>query len=209
MPTFTPHHRRVVCPKCSSVFAQGYGYNKHARYCDGGNNSDDSDVLPAEEEDDPTDIDFDLGMDSSDDEAEGDMEVGHEDEQTTSIEDHLTRMEELGTLDLDHVLYCHKWGKVAVQDNEVEVCRFLRSTEVGGGASNTKSTAALLYAKSLGGRGDLLPKTMKTCWAKVDRVCRLLYNVHPDVRFVFFVPFILYSLSRSLCIHYDVHFISD
>jgi hypothetical protein len=194
MPTFTPHHRRVVCPKCSQVFAQGYGYNKYARYCDGGENSDDCDnVLPPEDEDVHSGCDYEEYMAANDGEDDQDMEAGHEDEATTSIEDHFTKLEESGTLDLDHVLYCSQWGKVEVQDNEVEICRFLRSTEVGGGASNEKSTAALLYAKSLGGRGDLLPKTMKTCWAKVDRVRLLLCNVHPDVRFVFFMPFISYS----------------
>jgi hypothetical protein len=89
-------------------------------------------------------------------------------------------MERAGTLDLTQVLRYTGWGPVEVSDADIEICRFLRSNEVGGGASNAKSEAALLYAKTLGGRGDLLPKTMKTCWAKVERV-RLLFrylNVH-------------------------------
>ena len=65
-----------------------------------------------------------------------------------------------------------------VKDEEIEICRFLRSTEIGGGASDGNSQAALAYAKTLGGRRDLLPKMIKTCWAKVDRVRS---SVHDDV----------------------------
>ena len=87
-----------------------------------------------------------------------------------SIPEHFDRLEELGTLDLAHVMKYSTWGKVHVKKKEVEICRFLRSTEVGGGSSDGKAEAALLYAKTLGGRGNLLPKTLRTCWATVDRI---------------------------------------
>jgi hypothetical protein len=181
MPSFAPFNRRVVCPKCSAVFARGHGYNNHYRSCDG-----EEPPQTVAEETAEYDEDNSMDMTSSDGSSKEEDVV-----QTHSIEEHFARMEELGTLDLVHVLQYHKWKKVEVQDNEVEICRFLRSNEVGGGASDGKSQASLLYCKSLGGRGDLLPKTMKTCWATVDRVILKWYNVHHNVRFVFIMMFIL------------------
>jgi hypothetical protein len=107
-------------------------------------------------------------------------------------------LEDEGTLDVEHMLQYVRWGKVPLADNEVETCKFLRSIESGGGASEAKSQAFLSYAKSLGGRGDLLPKTMETCWKTVSRV-----------RFISMLicrMFILTYVRCSLRIHCNVQF---
>ena len=180
MPAFTPRNKRVVCPHCGDVFARGRGFNKHVRFCRGRDGA--SEALPAPrgmeglEEDD-------VDMEWADDYVP-EADVG---EQDHSIAEHFDRLEALGTLDLSHVLHYSQWGKVPVKDDEVEICRFLRSTQLNGGASDGSAQSSLDYARSLEGRADLLPKSIKTCWAKVDRVSStVLRNVH-------------------YTIHYDVH----
>ena len=167
MPKLTPRNCRWPCPQCGKLFASGWGFNSHSRWCVGAEGTPDAQA----------DVAQDGGEQWNGFEAQSDAEEGSEDmvqddgdEPRHSIEDHFSRMEELGTLELDHVKQYSQWGKVPLKDKDVEICRFLRSNEVGGGSSDGKSTAMLLYARSLGGRGELLPKTMKTCWAKVDRV---------------------------------------
>ena len=172
MPTFNPRNSRVVCPKCGLLFANGFGFLNHIRTCAGKKKGQAAAELPDEEDVDNFGAMIASGSDDSSVRGE---EVPA---QPTSLEDHFEKMEALGTLDTEHVLKYTGWGKIEVQDSDIEICRFLRSNEVGGGASNAKSEAALLYAKTLGGRGDLLPKTMKTCWGRVDKVRCLWYNVH-------------------------------
>jgi hypothetical protein len=122
------------------------------------------------------DADLEMAMASSEDEV---VDPNDAPVQELSLEAHFAHLENLGTLDIAHVLQYSTWGRVPVKEAEIEICRFLRSTEIGGGASDGNSQAALAYAKTLGGRGDLLPKMIKTCWAKVDRVRN---SVHDDVQ---------------------------
>ena len=178
MPTFNKHNRRVSCPHCTNVFARGRGFQKHVRVCTGPEGASSAASSPAAVSEDA----MEMPIDSPDDDDDVARETVHDDR--ISIEAHFDRLEDLGTLDLEHVMQYSTWGKVHVKKKEVEICRFLRSTEVGGGSSDGKSEAALLYAKSLGGRGKLLPKTLRTCWATVDRVslacalqCSLSYSL--------------------------------
>jgi hypothetical protein len=110
----------------------------------------------------------------------------------TTIEAHFTKLDKQRTLDTKHVLQYTGWGvhNVQLSSKEREVCRFLRSVEMGGGASTGSSRASLNYARSLGGRGGRLPKTVRTCW-------KVVAKVNNAVTFV--VTFILYvHLQRSL-----------
>jgi hypothetical protein len=92
-----------------------------------------------------------------------------------------------GTLDTGHVLQYMSWKRRPLSEEVLEVCKFLRSVESGGGSSDGGALHALKYAKSLGGRGDLLPRTMETCWRKIAKVslnvhCDVHGNVHCEVR---------------------------
>ena len=160
-------NRRVVCPTCRRPFILGWGYTNHVRSCVTGHqdltepNGDDDQNLGANH-----DVMYDI--DSSD----SNVEV----EEVYSIEEHQKKLDEEGTLDEDHLTQYTGWSKVDLEPDEVETCKFLRSVETGGGSSEGKSYAALMYAKSLGGRGDLLPKTMRTCWKTVTKVrCCIMF----------------------------------
>jgi hypothetical protein len=108
-------------------------------------------------------------------EAEVDMDVDGEVVQPVAqpaehtIAEHLERLDSAGTLDTTQLLRYAEWGELELSPTDVEVCKFLRSVEIGGGASDAASRASLDYARSLGGRGSLLPKTVRTCWKKVQQ----------------------------------------
>jgi hypothetical protein len=96
-----------------------------------------------------------------------------------SIEQHLSRLEEAGTLDTTHVLQYSTWGPILLSPRILEICRFLRSVEAGGGSSNSGSGASLTYARSLDGRGLILPKTVETCWEQMSKVCANEHHKEP------------------------------
>ena len=87
-----------------------------------------------------------------------------------SIATHMNVLKRLGTFDTQHLLQYVGWGKLELSAKDLEVCRFLRSVEMGGGASHMSMRANLDYVRSVGGRGDLLPKTIRTCWSIVEKV---------------------------------------
>ena len=98
-------------------------------------------------------------------------------QEDNSLEEYLANLERNGTLDPTHMVQYLSWKRVPLTDEVLEVCKFLRSVESGSGCSDGAARHSLLYAKSLGGRADLLPKTMDS-WSKVAKV---LLNVHFDV----------------------------
>jgi hypothetical protein len=170
----TPAHKspaRLVCPTCRKNFKKGYGYYSHLRVC-----------KP------PTGSRAEDGVHPGDDGVEPVVQPPTFDQPPVvrdvyTIVAHQRKLQEEGTLDDDHLLKYAAWGKVELEPHEVEVCKFLRSVETGGGASEAKNRAALAYAKSLGGRGDLLPKTMRTCWKTITKV-----------HLLFIIMYISYSL---------------
>jgi hypothetical protein len=82
----------------------------------------------------------------------------------------MSLLDNRGTLDTSHVLQYLCWGNVQLSPKEREVFRFLRSVEMGGGASTQSARALLDYVHSLGGRGAILPVTVRTCWSIVAKV---------------------------------------
>ena len=87
-----------------------------------------------------------------------------------TIAEHLERLGSACILDTKQLLRYAEWGALKLSPTDEEVFRFLRSVEIGGEASDAASRASLDYAHSLGGRGLLLPKTVRTCWDKVRKV---------------------------------------
>ena len=125
-------------------------------------------------------------------EVAGDGDV-HEDEVQTSddddadvpymdLDDYIEHLERQGTLDTEHMLQYVPWKRRPLTDEVLEICKFLRSVECGGGSSDGGALHSLRYARSLGGRGELLPKTIATCWKKISQVpMNVHFNVHYNV----------------------------
>ena len=155
-----PRYRPVQCHRCGESFNQGWATINHRRHC-----------MPVENE------------------VEGDGDVHEEEVQTSDddadvpymdLEDYIQHLERQGTLDTKHMLQYISWKRQPLTEEVLEICKFLRSVECGGGSSNGGALEYLRYAKSLGGRGDLLPKSVVTCWRKLSKVLR---NVHCNVYF--------------------------
>ena len=160
-----PKDRAVIeCAACGRGFAQGFATLNHAQVCPGFRDA----CL------DHTDDD--LGFH---DEAAASNTEGSENETAASsntVQAHFNKLEAAGTLECSHVLQYLGWGKLVLTPKDLEVCRFLRSVEQGGGASAASTRASLDYARSLGGRGELLPKTVRTCWSRLEEVTILHYR---------------------------------
>jgi hypothetical protein len=153
-----PRNKLIQCETCGKNFGQGYAHMNHTRGCHLVRDIYvDADVVPVED-------DGELELVVHDDEER----AGNEDQPT--VEDHMSTLDRRGTLDTTFMLQYLGWGRLTLNDQEREACLFLRSIEMGGGASTASSRATLDYVHSLGGRGDILPKTVRTCWKLVEDV---------------------------------------
>jgi hypothetical protein len=156
-------NRMIPCILCGDLYSQGFAQINHARTC-----RVERALFPqANPWDEIHGPDFD---ESSDVSTDGDSDPSEDYVDLNSVEAHFDLLDELGTLDIEHVLQYLEWGKVELSAREIEVFRFLRSGEMGGGASGMSTRASLDYAKTLEGRGLLLPVTVRTCWAMVSKV---------------------------------------
>jgi hypothetical protein len=155
-----PRHRAgITCVTCGRICPQGFAAINHARVCASVGSYDDAGTH---------DVDF-LDAEGEEDDAGG---VGNAVvPRDHSVEAYLAKLEANGTLDTSQVLGYLGWGHLTLTRKDREVCRFLRSVEQGGGASLNSVRASLDYARSLGGRGSVLPVTVRTCWSKVEKVC--------------------------------------
>jgi hypothetical protein len=149
-------NKKVECTSCGRLVQRGFALMNHEKCCTtmtkylkDNNHYHNEDYINAD----------DIGV-----------EDGHAQGDDFSIATHMDVLERLGTLDIKHVLQYVGWGKVELSAKDLEVCRFLRSVEMGGGASHMSMRASLDYVRSVGGRGDLLPKTVRTCWSRVEKV---------------------------------------
>ena len=156
-------NRMIPCVRCGDLYSQGWGQISHARSC--------RVEPPSFPQENPWDEIHGPDLDeTSDMSTDGDSDPSEDGVDSKSVEAHFDLLDELGTLDIEHVLQYLEWGKVELSAREIEVFRFLRSGEMGGGASGMSTRASLDYAKTLEGRGLLLPVTVRTCWAMVSKV---------------------------------------
>ena len=154
----------MQCPTCGKTCQHGFAYLNHARVCVTVREY----VEDAAARDDAESVDGE-GQHDDDDGVDGEVEgmlVGV----AKTIEAHLTFLDDAGTLDTSHVLQYLHWGTVRLSKEDLEVCRFLRSIEIGGGSSGVSTRASLDYVRSTGGRGTMLPRTVRSCWARVEKV---------------------------------------
>jgi hypothetical protein len=144
-----PLNRPVPCIRCGQAFNQGWATINHHRVCI----PDDLEaVIQSSDE---------AVIQSSDDDANVPV---------LDLEEYFERLERAGTLDTQHILQYLSWKRRPLTAEILEICKFLRSVECGGGSSDGGALHVLRYAKSLGGSGDLLPKTIDTCWSKISKV---------------------------------------
>jgi hypothetical protein len=158
-----PRNGLLKCRTCQKHIRQGFAYLNHAKVCH---------VYRTYMEEHAGYEDVVVAMDAVGDMDMVDGEV-HEpvaEPREGTIAEHLERLGSAGTLDTKQLLRYAEWGELELSPTDEEVFRFLRSVEIGGGASDAASRASLDYAHSLGGRGLLLPKTVRTCWDKVRKV---------------------------------------
>ena len=152
-----PRNGLLQCKTCRKHIRQGWAFLNHAKVCHAYQTYVEQ---HAGYEDVVVDMDVDGGVDH-----EPVAQVAKE-----AVAEHLERLSSAGTLDTKQLLRYAEWGELELSPTEEEVFRFLRSVEMGGGGSDAASRASLDYARSLGGRGLLLPKTVRTCWDKVQKV---------------------------------------
>jgi hypothetical protein len=162
-----PRNGLLKCRTCQKPIRQGFAYLNHAKVCHVFRSYMEEhaamDAVVAMDEDVVVAMDGgDMDMD-----AVGDMVA---EPCSGTIAEHLERLSSASTLDTKQLLRYAEWGELELSPTDEEVLRFLRSVEIGGGASDAASRASLDYAHSLGGRGLLLPKTVRTCWNKVKQV---------------------------------------
>ena len=168
---------RVRCPLCDRQFRQGYSLLRHKSKCavrhgrtagaSGGDDSTRECAENAENDNDGGDaVHCDAGW------CEGhhpDNTPIHQSRQPPSaraFEQHLSSAQNAPGC----ALACASWGPRILTAAEVETFRFLAVTDAGDGTSRRVSTGMLEYARSLGGRACLLPKTMDTSWAMLTKV---------------------------------------
>jgi hypothetical protein len=161
--TTMPRNQDIDCLTCGKKTKQGFASLNHARVCAGVQHylAQDNRAL------------FDDGGREAlwqDEEEDPGLEGGILDGTAKSIEEHFDYLDQQGTLDVSQVLRYLGWGRLVVSAKEKEVFLFLRSVEMGGGASDASVRASLDYVRSLGGRGIHLPKTVRTCWKRLEKV---------------------------------------
>lgn len=177
---------RVRCPLCDRQFRQGYSFMKHKSKCAvrhgrtaGATGGDDSTSEGAEDAQNDND-----GGDAAHCDA-GWCEGHHPDNtpihqsrhppSARSFEQHLSTAQSAPGAALEYAT----WGPKELTAAEAETFRFLAVTDAGDGTSRRVATGTLRYARSLGGRACLLPKSMDTAWSMLTKVrhvrCRKLY----------------------------------
>ena len=177
---------RVRCPFCDRQFRAGYVLNRHKTHCArrheraaGASGCDDStgdcdnNANYANDGEDAALCDEGLCTDH-----QPDRHPIHQTRQpphARAFEQHLSTAQSAPGAALQYAT----WGSKELTAAEAETFRFLAVTDAGDGTSRRVATGTLRYARSLGGRACLLPKSMDTAWSMLTKVrhvrCRKLY----------------------------------
>ena len=160
MPTAAP--RRTICGGCGGGFSIGWGILNHQQTRPCTPNSSQTEDNAAV--------------------SEGLIIPGT----PATVNEYTESLARRGTLDPLFLNHYAKWGPKPVGRVVQESCKFLRSAEVGTGLSRRHAQTFLDYAKSLGGRSHLLPRTVEGCWSVVEKVTFHNVNVTFHCRIVTF-----------------------
>jgi hypothetical protein len=128
--------------------------------------------------DDEYDEDDELVTSDDDDDSNIDAELDDEDDEAEkTVEDYLRDLtDDTYRTDIQYdpkrVLKYLSWTKRPLTEIEHETIRFLRCASFGNGLSKAHANEWLAYERELGGRAELLPKTIDTLWSTMERAHR-------------------------------------
>jgi hypothetical protein len=78
--------------------------------------------------------------------------------------------------DGDMLTCCMSWGQFEMQDEDIQLLKFLSMVQHGDGASREFTRVCLEYCRASGGRNLLLPATVEACSLVVDDLGVKLYG---------------------------------
>ena len=142
-----------ACASCGVAFECKKSLANHQRLCRGGTWNESA------TQNEPGDM-------LCDDEREGNGDGGPVDTRP-SIGAYMALLDQQGTLDSAHIVR-HRAPRRSISQEERAVIRFLRSTETGGGCSRRQVESLLQHARSLGPKGEMLPRGYNKLWQIVD-----------------------------------------
>ena len=126
---------------------------------------------------------FDINEHSSDDGAAAhdvnindDRESSSSDGEGEDLAQYVDALCEAGTYDPQFVSrHVDRGGGNEMSESALVACRLLRATETGEGCSRRQVEGLLAFARTLGVRGEMLPRGYKQLWDCVEKVCTYLY----------------------------------
>ena len=142
-----------ACASCGVAFECKKSLANHQRLCRGGTWNESA------TQNEPGDM-------LCDDEREGNGDGGPVDTRP-SIGAYMALLDQQGTLDSAHIVR-HRAPRRSISQEERAVIRFLRATETGGGCSRRQVESLLQHARSLGPKGEMLPRGYNKLWQIVD-----------------------------------------
>jgi hypothetical protein len=126
---------------------------------------------------------FDIHEDSSEDgSAAHDVGINDDSEDFSSdgededLAQYVDALCEAGTYDPQFVSrHVDRGVGNGMSESVLVACQFLRATETGEGCSRRQVEGLLAFARTLGVRGEMLPRGYKQLWDCVEKVCTYLY----------------------------------
>ena len=168
--------RMTLCNACGEVVGGGWEFVHHMRVVHG---EGEAALAEADDDNGNDDPDGDHDDDPDDDNDEG---PNHQNgaivnpadiEHAPGIADYLDHLERRGTLDIASVMKFTGWGELEPDLSLTETLKFLRAVCAKQGSSNLHSEGILRYVRGTSQHmAFALPKTLRTCWKRVDRAHR-------------------------------------
>ena len=165
---------RARCPHCDGQFWPGFGFNSHKARC-----AERKLILAGESGVDDTGGDGDTHCDGGSATTATPTAMNDESRPQCAVaelEQHMAAAQGAPGCALAH----SSWGACELTAAEVETFRFLAVSDAGDGTSRRVATGMLQYARSLGGRASMLPKSMDKAWGMLTKVrCREIRTHNP------------------------------
>ena len=158
----------TLCNACGELVGCGWEFNHHMRVVHGEWAATHAETDDDNANDEPDD-NHDDGPNNNDNVIVNPAAFEH----SPAIADYLALLERQGTLDLESVLKYTGWGELERDFRLTETLKFLRAVYAKAGASSLHSEGILRYVRGTSRRiAFALPKTLRTCWKRVDRAHR-------------------------------------
>ena len=155
---------RARCPHCDGQFWPGFGFNSHKARC-----AERKLILAGESGGDDTGGDGDTHCDGGSATTATPTAMNDESRPQCAVAE-LERHMAAAQGAPGCALACSSWGACELTAAEVETFRFLAVSDAGDGTSRRVATGMLQYARSLGGRASMLPKSMDKAWGMLTKV---------------------------------------